>query len=75
MLSMLVHDELCVSEIADALGDNLSAVSQRLKLLKSERIVAARRDGKHIYYKLSDHHVKDLVTNALAHVSEPHDHH
>ncbi|QDV28163.1 hypothetical protein Spb1_00250 [Planctopirus ephydatiae] len=74
MLSLLIHDELCVTEIAEALGDNLSAVSQRLKLLKSERIVGARREGKHIFYRLSDHHVKDLVTNALEHVTEPHDH-
>lgn len=71
MLSMLMHDELCVTEIAEALDDNLSAVSQRLKLLRSERLVKHRRAGKHIYYSLADDHIAQLVSNGLAHAVEP----
>ena len=73
LLSLLMANELCVSEITTLLEDNLSAVSQRLKLLRAERIVVSRRDGKHIFYSLSDGHVRDLIVNALAHGNEPHE--
>ena len=70
ILTMLGQQELCVSEIAAALDDNISAVSQRLKLLRSERIVRTRREGKHIYYRLADQHIKALIHNALEHATE-----
>ncbi|MEE2707291.1 MAG: metalloregulator ArsR/SmtB family transcription factor [Planctomycetota bacterium] len=70
LLSLLHGGEMCVSEIADALSDNLPAVSQRLKLLRGESIVSSRRAGKHVYYSLDDQHVVDLVSNALAHAEE-----
>jgi len=70
MLEMLSEGDLCVSEIAERLGDNLSAVSQRLRLLRSERIVKQRREGKQIYYSLADSHVAQLISNALEHAHE-----
>lgn len=70
MLALLSGGDLCVTEIADRLGDNLSAVSQRLKLLRSERIVRQRREGKHIFYSFADRHVADMISNALAHAEE-----
>lgn len=71
ILAMLLDREMCVSEISEALDDNISAVSQRLKLLRSERVVAHRRQGKHIYYRLDDQHIAELISNALAHAREP----
>lgn len=70
ILAMLEASERCVSEIAETLDDNMSAVSQRLRLLRSERIVRTRRDGKHIYYALADSHISQLVTNGLLHALE-----
>jgi prepilin-type processing-associated H-X9-DG protein len=70
MLAMLAEGDMCVTEIADRLGDSLSAVSQRLKLLRSERIVKQRREGKHIYYSFADGHVAEMISNALAHAEE-----
>jgi len=70
MLAMLSQGDMCVTEIADRLGDSLSAVSQRLKLLRSERIVRQRREGKHIFYSLADRHVAEMISNALAHAEE-----
>lgn len=70
ILSMLASGELCVSEIAGAMEDSLPAVSQRLKLLRGERIVASRREGKHVYYRLADQHVVELLSNALEHARE-----
>jgi ArsR family transcriptional regulator, lead/cadmium/zinc/bismuth-responsive transcriptional repressor len=70
MLAMLSGGDLCVTEIADRLGDSLPAVSQRLKLLRAERIVRQRREGKHIFYSFADRHVAEMIANALAHADE-----
>lgn len=70
MLTMLMQREMCVTEIADALQDNLPTVSQRLKLLRSERLVRSRREGKHVYYALADRHISELIANALEHAAE-----
>lgn len=70
MLAMLAEGEMCVTEIAERLGDNLSAVSQRLRLLRSERVVKQRREGKHVFYSLADGHVAEMISNALAHAEE-----
>jgi ArsR family transcriptional regulator, lead/cadmium/zinc/bismuth-responsive transcriptional repressor len=70
MLAMLSKGDMCVTKIADRLGDSRPAVSQRLKLLRSERIVRQRREGKHIFYSFADRHVAELISNALAHAEE-----
>jgi ArsR family transcriptional regulator len=70
ILALLMRGERCVTELAEVLGDGLSAVSQRLRLLRSERLVKSRREGKHIFYALADQHVAELVANALEHAGE-----
>jgi len=67
LLHVLARDEWCVSELAAQTGTKLSTLSQQLRLLYSERIVERRRDGKHIYYRLADDHVRELVGAALEH--------
>ena len=70
LLSLLAQREMCVTELTERLLDNLPAVSQRLKLLRAERIVSTRRQGKHIYYRLTDSHIALLIANGLAHGEE-----
>lgn len=70
LLARLAAGERCVTELADAAGAGLSTVSQRLRVLRAEGLVARRRDGKHVYYSLADGHVAELVHNALAHAGE-----
>lgn len=60
--------ELCVSDLAAALGLAVPAVSQQLRVLRDLRIVRNRRAGKTVYYTLDDAHVADLFAVALAHV-------
>lgn len=74
LLERLSQGEFCVSELAAESGEGLSTVSQRLRLLRSEGLVSRRREGKHIYYALSDQHVADLIESALEHALEPHPH-
>jgi ArsR family transcriptional regulator, lead/cadmium/zinc/bismuth-responsive transcriptional repressor len=70
ILDLLKKRELCVTEIVAAVGEKFTTVSQRLKLLRSEGLIARRRAGNHIYYGLVDRHVVDLILNALAHAEE-----
>jgi len=71
-LEMLMGREVCVSELAAASSEQVSTVSHRLRLLRSEGLVERRRDGRHIYYSLADDHVIQLVRNALEHADETH---
>src|SRR5262249_14281333 len=70
LLRLLGGRELCVSEIVAALDEKFSTVSQRLRLLRIEGLVARRRDGNHVFYALADRHVADLLQNALDHARE-----
>jgi DNA-binding transcriptional ArsR family regulator len=70
ILHLLAGGESCVGAIVAAVGEKFSTVSQRLRVLRSEGLVARRRDRSHVYYALADRHVMSLVSNALAHAGE-----
>ena len=70
LLTLLAQGEICVTELAEAEGETISTISQRLRVLRNENIVQRRRRGKHIIYVLADQHIMDLVFNALAHAGE-----
>ncbi len=70
LLARLAQGEYCVTELAQATGEGLSTISQRLRTLRSERLLRRRRVGKHVYYTLADEHVALLIESALAHASE-----
>jgi ArsR family transcriptional regulator len=70
ILCLLRGREVCVHEIVDALDMTQSAVSHQLRVLRDARLVAHRRDGRHVYYRLADEHVRELLENALSHGAE-----
>lgn len=70
LVALLGQGSACVTELARAEGEDVSTISQRLRVLRSEKLVTRRRNGKHINYSLSDQHIVDLIFNALAHASE-----
>jgi DNA-binding transcriptional ArsR family regulator len=70
LLARLSEGEWCVTELAEAAGAPLAAVSQQLGVLRAQHIVRHRRAGKHIYYSLLDEHVIDMIHNALEHAAE-----
>lgn len=74
LLERMQGSEWCVSELSTAAGVGMSTVSQQLRLLRTERLVVRRREGKHVYYRLADAHVAKLVRDALEHASEEHAH-
>lgn len=70
ILEVLTEGELAVGEIADQLQMTTSAISHQLRLLKSNKLVKNRRDGKNILYSLDDQHVLEILTIGLEHVKE-----
>ncbi len=71
LLYQLDAGERCVTELAEASDTKLSTLSQQLRVLHAERIVKRRRNGKHIFYSLSDEHIRELILTALQHAGEP----
>jgi ArsR family transcriptional regulator, arsenate/arsenite/antimonite-responsive transcriptional repressor len=53
ILILLSRRELCVCEIEEALGLSQSRISRHLTVLRNAGLVADRREGTWIYYRLS----------------------
>ncbi|MDJ0910832.1 MAG: metalloregulator ArsR/SmtB family transcription factor [Woeseiaceae bacterium] len=67
ILELLLSGEHQVSEIAGITEAEMSTTSQRLRVLLKEDLVARRRDGRDMFYRLVDAHVETLIRNVLDH--------
>ena len=67
ILATLQEGPRTVSELADAVGMGQSAVSHQLRLLRHLGLVEDERHGRHIHYRLFDHHVAELIEQAVYH--------
>lgn len=70
LLNTLRLGEKCVTELASELNATQSAISHQLRILKNARLVKFRRDGKTIYYELSDNHIHTIIDMGIEHLSE-----
>jgi ArsR family transcriptional regulator, lead/cadmium/zinc/bismuth-responsive transcriptional repressor len=70
ILHALLAGELCVCDVSETLGMSVSAVSHQLAILKGAHLVRNRRDGKVIYYSLSDDHVSGVLRSMRVHLAE-----
>src|SRR5215204_4731547 len=70
LLTELLDGDRTVERLAAAAGLSVSATSHHLRLLRTLRLVRARRDGRHVFYALHDHHLVEL----LAAVRHHHEH-
>ena len=70
ILYALWQGERNVTDICSALEMNQSAISHQLKLLKTARLVSARREGKQMIYSLADDHVKTIIAMGKEHIAE-----
>jgi len=62
--------EMCVCDIAALLGMTKSAVSHQLRSLRQAKLVRTRREGKVVFYRLSDDHVRKIFEKAVEHLEE-----
>ena len=70
ILFALFDQELCVCDLAAALNMTQSAISHQLRILKQNKLVRSRRDGKQVFYALADDHVHSIIDQGMEHVLE-----
>ena len=70
ILYVLSQSEMCVCDIATLLQMGQSAISHQLRILKQMRLVKFRRDGKTVFYSLSDDHIQTILAQGMEHISE-----
>jgi ArsR family transcriptional regulator, lead/cadmium/zinc/bismuth-responsive transcriptional repressor len=68
LAALLAGGEMCVCDLAASAGMTESATSHAIRWLRAHRIVSApRRQGRMMYYRLADAHVRMLLDMALTH--------
>lgn len=70
ILFVLFEAEVCVCDLAETLHMTQSAVSHQLRILKQNKLVKSRREGKSVFYSLADSHVGTIIAQGLEHIRE-----
>ena len=70
ILFVLFEAEVCVCDLANALNMTQSAISHQLRILKANKLVKSRQEGKSVFYSLSDDHVRTIIAMGLEHIEE-----
>lgn len=68
LLFALDSSELCVHDLGLILGMQQSAVSHQLKILRANKVVSYRKDGRNTYYALSDPHISEVLKICHTHL-------
>lgn len=68
MVRALAQQEWCVSDLTQALGMDQPAVSHQLKYLREMGLVRRTKTGRHVYYTLSDAHLRDILISSIHHL-------
>lgn len=70
ILFVLFEAEVCVCDLAETLNMTQSAVSHQLRILKQNKLVKSRREGKSVFYSLADDHVRLIIDQGREHIEE-----
>jgi DNA-binding transcriptional ArsR family regulator len=70
ILDILAHQEACVCHLTAVLSQRQPYVSQQLATLREAGLVADRREGTLIYYRLADDHLASLLQEGQALVQD-----
>lgn len=70
ILYTLSISEMCVCDLSRVLSMNVSAISHQLRILRQARLVGCRREGKTMFYFLTDDHVNLILKQGYEHISE-----
>jgi DNA-binding transcriptional ArsR family regulator len=70
LYALLAAEELCVCDLAVATRTAETTVSHALRLLRTAGIVGVERNGRMMYYRLADAHVRMLLELTREHIRE-----
>ena len=74
IVTSCLEGPLSVGDITARLALSQSLVSHHLRLLRAARLLKAGRRGKQVFYSIPDCHVREMLTNMIEHLIEPHEH-
>ncbi|KQU67680.1 ArsR family transcriptional regulator [Phycicoccus sp. Root101] len=69
LYALLEAGELCVCDLAAATGTQEATVSQSLRMLRASGVVSGRRQGRLVFYRLADGHVRMLLDLTREHIA------
>ncbi len=67
VLVALAEGRRCVGALAEEVGESMSLISQRLKILCRAELIVRERAGRHVHYRLADEHTVRLLVNGFDH--------
>lgn len=73
LLLLLRNGEVCVHQLVEIMEMSQSAVSHQLRVLRAARLVGFKKRGRHVFYRLADDHVREMLASTLSHSEEVHE--
>ena len=70
ILWALDDNPLCVGDLCNIVDITKSAASHQLNILKANKLVKYKKEGKNVIYSLDDEHVAFIIETARKHLSE-----
>lgn len=73
VVNALLHaptGELCVGDLAAGLERDDTTISHQLRVLRNQKVVAMRKVGRIVYYRLVDEHIRQLLRMGSVHANE-----
>jgi ArsR family transcriptional regulator len=70
ILSGLIEREINISTLASMIGVTESAVSHHMRGLRQMHLVKSRRNGKEVFYSVTDPHIIALFQQGVRHIRE-----
>lgn len=61
IIELLETKEMCVGDIVAAVGGKQSITSQQLNMMRDKGVLACRRDGAKVYYRIENKNVIKLI--------------
>ena len=65
ILSALAISEMCVTDLSRILDINQTTISHQLRFLKSAGIVKSIRQGKIVFYSLTNDSINDVILKGI----------
>ncbi|MEN8042073.1 MAG: metalloregulator ArsR/SmtB family transcription factor, partial [Actinomycetota bacterium] len=72
--ALLEAGELCANDLAGLIDSSESATSHQLRQLRLAGLVRTRKQGREVFYRVADTHVRLLLDVAVEHYLHDHEH-
>ena len=71
IIQALSREELCVCDVANIIGSTTQVASHHLRVLRNMELVKYRKEGKRVFYSLTDRKTAGFVQNVIDDLEDP----